>query len=642
MKRPHSSTSLWGQRQRVSCHRVAFSALTPFALACLVGLLVFRRGGSSTLQQPLHRHPARSLVQEAALPCLGSNCEMQGGSSGLEDVSLGVAGGHDAGAPSAAAASGHRVGGATPSPGELPKLFLFIGILSGRGYRHRRLAVREAWSSKAQMAGEVVSKFILSEDERTPQVEKELEAYGDIVFVQQKTNYKSILYKTFYVLEYASLNYDAAFVLKTDDDAFINVPPMVAQLRALCENPGCVNERIYMGRMAKHSEVLLQPGHKWNNAAFHNHTGLREYPNYMMGGGYVMGGEVARVLVDVHMRMHLKFTPIEDATLGFWLMAMDLRHIDHPRFYTWAAPCCFKPPVRKAGERFVTRFQLAEDFDEGLCSTDPWLVLHKIDSPTKMRFVGSRVANCSAPEPWVLPASIQEQFSQEKKQHWAEQRVSFLRSAGRPMDSPPPPPRLPPPKEDSSNAYSSTLAAVLNAAAAGAGSSGTAGLSSRSHSSIAAAVATAAAAGRAQAAGSSTAGSQTADALAGAAAALGTAAAMATDAGLQRQPESLGAGSRGSQVADLGLQSQPELVDAGTRGSQVVGAGQQTQPELVGAGSRGSQVVNAGRQTQPELVGAGMAGSQVVGAAAAATAAADALGTAGTVGTGGSGNAVQR
>lgn len=68
----------------------------------------------------------------------------------------------------------------------------------------------------------------------------------------------------------------------------------------------------------------------------------------MMGGGYVLGGEVARVLVDVHARMRLKFTPIEDATLGFWLASMDLRHVDHPRFFTWAAPCCFKAPFRCA------------------------------------------------------------------------------------------------------------------------------------------------------------------------------------------------------------------------------------------------------------------------------------------------------
>ena len=41
-------------------------------------------------------------------------------------------------------------------------------------------------------------------------------------------------------------------------------------------------------------------------------------------------------------------------------MSMDLRHIDHARFYTWAAPCCFKAPVRREGQRIVTRFQLQE------------------------------------------------------------------------------------------------------------------------------------------------------------------------------------------------------------------------------------------------------------------------------------------
>lgn len=149
----------------------------------------------------------------------------------------------------------------------------------------------------------------------------------------------------------------------------------------------------------------------------------------MMGGGYVVGGEVARVLVDVHTRMHLKFTPIEDATLGFWLMAMDLRHIDHPRFFTWAAPCCFKAPVRKAGERFVTRFQLSADFENDLCSADPWLVLHKIDSPTKMRYVGARVANCSAqgvPEAWALAPSIESHVPVEKRQALAQQRDAAL------------------------------------------------------------------------------------------------------------------------------------------------------------------------------------------------------------------------
>ena len=188
--------------------------------------------------------------------------------------------------------------------GSLPSLFLFSGVLSGRGYRHRRLAVRESWSNKAQVPGVSVTRFILSEDERTPQVlviethclqhllhlptsgecalstsgecmqvTKEVDQHGDIVFVDHKTNYKSILFKTYYVLEYAVSNYDVKFVLKTDDDAFINIEPLMNQLHLLCITKDCTNERIYMGRMAKESEVLLQPGHKWNNIVFHNHTG---------------------------------------------------------------------------------------------------------------------------------------------------------------------------------------------------------------------------------------------------------------------------------------------------------------------------------------------------------------------------------
>ena len=37
---------------------------------------------------------------------------------------------------------------------------------------------------------------------------------------------------------------------------------------------------------------------------------------------------------------------------------------------------------------------------------DPWLVMHKIDSPTKMRYVGNRVAACNASDPSAVPKSI--------------------------------------------------------------------------------------------------------------------------------------------------------------------------------------------------------------------------------------------
>lgn len=40
------------------------------------------------------------------------------------------------------------------------------------------------------------------------------------------------------------------------------------------------------------------------------------------------------------------------------------------------------------------RFQLEDSIEEAMCTNDPWLILHKIESPTKMRFVGNKANSC--------------------------------------------------------------------------------------------------------------------------------------------------------------------------------------------------------------------------------------------------------
>lgn len=75
-------------------------------------------------------------------------------------------------------------------------------------------------------------------------------------------------------------------------------------------------------------------------------AGLKEYPKYMLGGGYVVGGEVARALTDLHTHhVPLKFMPIEDATFAMWAMSMDLRYVHHPKFHI-SPDCCFKQQER--------------------------------------------------------------------------------------------------------------------------------------------------------------------------------------------------------------------------------------------------------------------------------------------------------
>ena len=257
-----------------SCKTVFVVGVLPFCLGLVIILTLFRHRQDASVDLA-----AAAAVQQGAAPCppvIVPDCNCTNVTAESERlVEL---------AAKLSQESVHSVLSAANSsdPGDqtvrvnsvtLPSVFLFVGILSGRGYRHRRLAVREAWANSAQGQGESVCRFILSEDESTPQVQKEVETHQDIIFLKEKTNYKSILYKTYFVLEYAVATYDVKFILKTDDDAFINIKALIWQLRLLCETPGCRSERVYMGKMAKESEVLLQPGHKWNNMVFHNHTG---------------------------------------------------------------------------------------------------------------------------------------------------------------------------------------------------------------------------------------------------------------------------------------------------------------------------------------------------------------------------------
>ena len=165
---------------------------------------------------------------------------------------------------------------------QLEDILLFVGALSGRGYRHRRLAVRDAWGTLCQKPGVSVCRFIMSDDEVSPLVEEEMKEYQDIVLVHGETTYKSILLKSLFVFEYALRHYDVRFVLKTDDDAFVNVPYLTAQLRMLCGSPDCRQERLYMGNLCTDGEVFTQPGHKWNNGVRSLFTGPIPVPNVQL------------------------------------------------------------------------------------------------------------------------------------------------------------------------------------------------------------------------------------------------------------------------------------------------------------------------------------------------------------------------
>ncbi len=74
---------------------------------------------------------------------------------------------------------------------------------------------------------------------------------------------------------------------------------------------------------------------------------------YMLGGGYVLSADLAQVILGINRQSKeqnlLKLMASEDVTIGFWLMSVELRRVDHPKMLTGSAPCCFAPVTRVPG-----------------------------------------------------------------------------------------------------------------------------------------------------------------------------------------------------------------------------------------------------------------------------------------------------
>lgn len=129
-----------------------------------------------------------------------------------------------------------------------------------------------------------------------------------------------------------------------------------------------------------------QPDHPHNSDEFWAHSGLAMYPKYMVGGGYVISDDVARMLIATEQTVGLKSYTVEDAAFGYWLQPWDLRHVNHTRFRTIANECCFEPGH--------TNVDILPGIAKDLCSALPWLVLHKVVETEQMRILGKHVRNC--------------------------------------------------------------------------------------------------------------------------------------------------------------------------------------------------------------------------------------------------------
>lgn len=193
--------------------------------------------------------------------------------------------------------------------------FLIV-ITSAPENSDRRKAIRETWCSPSKFN---LTKFtwqcvfLIGQSPHQPSevlVDNEINHNGDILKGSYIDSYRNLTQKVMHGLHWASTVCPTKYVLKTDDDVFVNAKLLLNILTADTQV-----ENVYIGLVVntpKKLEVIRNPVNKWV-VSFEEYP-ESHYPPYSSGMGYLLSADVISRMVNLS-----KFvTPIpnEDAYIG--------------------------------------------------------------------------------------------------------------------------------------------------------------------------------------------------------------------------------------------------------------------------------------------------------------------------------------
>ena len=142
---------------------------------------------------------------------------------------------------------------------------------------------------------------------------KELEKYNDLVIGNFKDSYFNMTRKILFALNWISANTKSKYILKADDDVFINIPQLVAKLNTVYKH----KKKLYGGYVYFASV---------NRDKSHRHYLTRDefpdgwYPPYSKGSQLVISSHLLKPLIQMSTR--IKRFQIDDAYIGILMNHM--------------------------------------------------------------------------------------------------------------------------------------------------------------------------------------------------------------------------------------------------------------------------------------------------------------------------------
>lgn len=215
------------------------------------------------------------------------------------------------------------------------QVFLLIYVHTSPGNYRRREVIRRTWGNGVQYKDVVVriAFFMGSANESSAAKQKQLqenivlehEMYGDIVQEDFLDSYHNLTYKGVAALKWISLYCKhATFVLKTDDDIFVNMYSLINHFKHLQKDEE--NLRGLLMCAVWYGMPVLRTG-KWKVSK--EEWSGDYYPTYCSGSAFILTPDVAMILHEVSY--HVPFFWVDDFYIT-GLLPLKAGNIVHRQF----------------------------------------------------------------------------------------------------------------------------------------------------------------------------------------------------------------------------------------------------------------------------------------------------------------------
>lgn len=173
-------------------------------------------------------------------------------------------------------------------------LNLLVFVCTAVGNQKERKAIRETWANPETLPKGVKVSFMVGRDhvkEREVALAREGQLHGDIIQEDFQDSYANLTLKSLFILKYVRRYCrQVPYVLKTDDDMFINVH----NLKSVIDK----NNRsdLLLGRLICGASAIRDPYNKWFAPQYMYDK--KNYPNYLSGTAYAFSQKVAGALLE--------------------------------------------------------------------------------------------------------------------------------------------------------------------------------------------------------------------------------------------------------------------------------------------------------------------------------------------------------